>query len=76
MDTQQSGTTLIKSFCHLLEVYSDALDRKVLLDSLREALIVLIPKPQKDHDFFKSYRPTSLIIVDGKMLVKTSISLK
>lgn len=54
----------------LLEIYRDAFDKGMLPESLREALIVLIPKPHKDHDYCESYRPISLINMDAKILVK------
>lgn len=54
----------------LLEVYNDALERGVFPDSLREALVVLIPKLHKDHDVCESYRPISLINVDAKIPAK------
>lgn len=54
----------------LLEMYNHAFDRGILPESLREALIVLIPKLHKDHDLCESYRPISLINVDAKILAK------
>lgn len=51
-------------------MYEDAYDRGILPKSLREALVVLIPKSHKDHDLWESYRPISLINVDAKILAK------
>lgn len=45
----------------LLEVYTNAFDRGVLWDSLREAFIVPIPKAHKGHQFCEPYRPISLM---------------
>lgn len=62
----------------LLEVYSDALERGVLPDSLREALIVLIPKPHKDNDYCELYRPISLLWMPkvlAKRLNKVIVSI-
>lgn len=54
----------------LMVMYEDAYDRGILPESMREAFIVLIPKPHKDHDLCESYRPISLINVDTKILAK------
>lgn len=54
----------------LLEMYKGALEQGVLPESLREALIVLIPKPHKDHELCESYRPISLINVYAKIIAK------
>lgn len=54
----------------LLEVYDDAFEKGMLPNSLRETLIVLIPKPHKDHNLCESYHPISLINVDAKSLAK------
>lgn len=54
----------------LLEMYRGALDQGALPESLREALIVLIPKLHKDHELRELYRPISLINVDAKILAK------
>lgn len=54
----------------LLEVYRKALDLGELTDFLREALIVLIPKPHKDQELCEWYKPISLINVDAKILAK------
>lgn len=54
----------------LFEMYKDVYDRCILPKSMRDALIVLISKPHKDHDLCESYRPISLINVDAKILAK------
>lgn len=41
-----------------------------LPDTMSEAVIVVIPKPGKDPEICKSYRPISLINVDAKFLAK------
>lgn len=53
-----------------LEVYRNAFAQGIIPEPLREALIVLIPKPHKDYDLSESYRPISLINVDAKILAK------
>lgn len=57
-------------FPHLLWVYNHALKEAQLPPSMSEALIVLIPKPHKDHLYCESYRPISLINSDVKILAK------
>ncbi|XP_072012556.1 peroxisomal membrane protein PEX14 isoform X1 [Engystomops pustulosus] len=54
----------------LLSLYSDAFDSGSLPDSMREALIVVLPKPGKDPLLPDSYRPISLLNSDVKILAK------
>lgn len=54
----------------LLEVFQEALDKGRLPPSMREAVIVLLPKPDKDLTRPGSYRPISLLPVDVKILAK------
>lgn len=54
----------------LLALYNYALETFELPPSLREATIVLIPKPDKDPRYPASYRPISLLQVDIKVLAK------
>lgn len=53
---------------NFLEVYKDGFDKGILPDSLREALIVLIPKLHMDHNFCNSYHTIPLINADAKIL--------
>ncbi|KAJ1103848.1 hypothetical protein NDU88_001269 [Pleurodeles waltl] len=48
----------------LLPVYTEALERDLLLDSMREAMIVIIPKPGRDPMEMTPYRPLSILNVD------------
>ncbi|KAJ1118887.1 hypothetical protein NDU88_007074 [Pleurodeles waltl] len=54
----------------LIEVFNEARNRKQLPDSMREALIVVLPKPGRDPLDVKSYRPLSLLNTDCKLLGK------
>lgn len=54
----------------LLALYNHLCDTFTLPPSMREATIVLIPKPGKDPGFLESYRPISLLQVDIKILAK------
>lgn len=46
------------------------LSREVLCHALREAIIVVLPKPGKDPLLPYSYRPISLINIDHKLLAR------
>lgn len=66
-------TEFIKSFKEvllppLLEVFSEALELGQLSPSMREAIIVLLPKPGKDLSSSGSYRPISLLPVNIKLI--------
>lgn len=54
----------------LLKLYNRIFEDSHIPASMREALIVLIPKPGKDPKLPESYRPISLLQVDVKILVK------
>lgn len=54
----------------LLEVYDEALSKSSLPPTLREAVIILLPKPGKDPMHCASYRPLSLLNLDYKILAK------
>ncbi|KAJ1192138.1 hypothetical protein NDU88_001450 [Pleurodeles waltl] len=55
---------------HLLLVFQEALLNGILSASLREVIIVLIPKLGKDPGEVSSYRPLSMINVDAEVLSK------
>lgn len=55
----------------LLALYNEMFQSLSLPPSMREATIVLIPKPGKDPGYPESYRPISLLQVDIKILTKT-----
>lgn len=54
----------------LLALYNYAFESFELPPSMREAIIVLIPKPGKDPGQPASYRPISILHVDIKILAK------
>ena len=54
----------------LLQLYNSMFETHVLPPTMREATIVLIPKPGKDPGYPESYRPISLLQVDIKILAK------
>lgn len=54
----------------LLQVFDSAREKSRLATSIREALVVLIPKSGKDTKECNSYRPISLMNVDTKILAK------
>lgn len=54
----------------LLKLYNHLLETFTLAPSMREATIILLPKPGKDLGYPESYRPISLLQVDIKILAK------
>lgn len=54
----------------LLAVYQDALETGILPETMREAIIITLLKPDKDPTLVESYRPLSLINMDVKILAK------
>lgn len=50
----------------LVEMYAESLEQNRLPPTLREAVIVLLPKPGKDATQCTSYRPLSLLNLDYK----------
>jgi len=51
----------------LFKVYEESINRGALSPSQRTGIIVLIPKPEKDHDQLKNWRPITLLNVDYKL---------
>lgn len=51
---------------HLLDIFQEALEGGGLPPSMREAIIVLLPKPGKDPTNLGFYRPIFLLPVDIK----------
>lgn len=54
----------------LHNMIAKALEGGVLPPSMAEAIIVVIPKPDKDPELCTSYRPISLLNVNVKILTK------
>lgn len=54
----------------LITLYQAIFKANALPDSMRKAIIVLIPKPGKDPHLPESYRPISLLQTDIKILAK------
>ena len=55
----------------LLKLFQNITEGRTLLNSLYEASITLIPKPDKDVIKKKNYRPITLVNIDVKILSKT-----
>ena len=53
-----------------LKLFQNIAERGTLLNSLNEAIITLIPKPDKDTKKKENYRPLSLVNIDAKILNK------
>lgn len=54
----------------LLKLYNHLFETFTLAPSMREATIILLPKPGKDPGYPESYRPISLLQVDIKIFAK------
>ncbi|XP_072009068.1 ATP synthase subunit C lysine N-methyltransferase isoform X1 [Engystomops pustulosus] len=55
----------------LLKVFEESFEKGDLPRSMKEAIIVVIPKEGKDPQVPESYRPISLLSTDVKILAKT-----
>jgi len=55
---------------HLMEAYRSVLERGELSITQKRGVITLIPKPQKDLDLLKNWRPITLLNQDYKYLAK------
>ena len=54
----------------LLKFFQKIAEEGTLQNTLYEATITLIPKPDKDNTKEENYRPVSLMNIDGKILYK------
>lgn len=54
----------------LTEMYANAFERRELPSSLHESVIVTFPKPHRDPRQMSSYRPSTLLFTDCKLLGK------
>lgn len=53
---------------HILDVFKECLDRGELSESMKQGLITLIPKSNKDKKFLDNWRPITLLNSDYKLL--------
>ncbi len=51
----------------LLDAFMECIKKGELTESVRQGLIVLIPKPEKDFLYLENWRPISLINSDYKL---------
>lgn len=54
----------------LLAMYQNAQEVGILLDALRESLLVSLPKPNRNVELMGSYGPLALLNADYKLLAK------
>lgn len=48
----------------LLEPFKECIDRREMSTSMKQGVITLIPKPDKDHLLLENWRPTTLLNID------------
>lgn len=59
----------------LLLRYKECIDRKEMTTTIKQGLIILIPKPNEDNLRIKNWRPISLLNIDFKILVQVYAKL-
>ena len=52
----------------LLELFKECQDRKEMSTSMKQGIITLIPKPEKDHLMIENWRPITLLNIDYKII--------
>lgn len=52
----------------VLEVFKDCINKGELTESMKQGLITLIPKPNKDSSYLDNWRPITLLNSDYKLL--------